>query len=265
MKNEREALLEAFGAYYGEHYRVMVEPDAAPGAPFHRDALRSLYDGYCRESAARLHAHIRYALNAVGGDMAVDGRRILDVTCFATTQVLPMMFPKARVSACDKHLRWAAFLEGVECDTCDLEKDPLPYGDASFDMVVFTETLEHIPRSPHAILAEVARVMKPGGLLVFSVPNLASLSNRVKLLLGADILSVDLFHADSFGHFREYSMREVHKLLDRAGLKIAWRQFGYYERPWFGRGVPLARVASRLVTGMVPGLRPVCMVAGTKG
>ncbi len=45
----------------------------------------------------------------------------------------------------------------------------LPFGTAAFDAIVCTEVLEHIPQDEEA-LAEIARVLKTGGLLVVSVP-----------------------------------------------------------------------------------------------
>lgn len=45
----------------------------------------------------------------------------------------------------------------------------LPYDDASFDLVVHSDTLEHVPRPIHA-LVECRRVLKPGGALCYTVP-----------------------------------------------------------------------------------------------
>ncbi len=45
----------------------------------------------------------------------------------------------------------------------------LPFADASFDMVLCTEVLEHLPE-PHLAVNEMARVLKSGGTLVLSVP-----------------------------------------------------------------------------------------------
>jgi SAM-dependent methyltransferase len=46
---------------------------------------------------------------------------------------------------------------------------PLPFGDAEFETVLLTDVLEHIAE-PARLLGEIARVMKPGGKLVASVP-----------------------------------------------------------------------------------------------
>ncbi len=50
----------------------------------------------------------------------------------------------------------------------------LPFAEASFDTVILTQVLEHVPE-PAQALAEVARVLRPGGRLIVSVPHLAYL------------------------------------------------------------------------------------------
>ena len=60
----------------------------------------------------------------------------------------------------------------------------LPYADASFDRALCLDVLEHLPFAdqPRA-LAELRRVLEPGGELLVSVPNLAHLQSRVQFLL----------------------------------------------------------------------------------
>lgn len=45
----------------------------------------------------------------------------------------------------------------------------LPFGDAAFDCVLTNEVLEHVPE-PSRMMSEIARVLKPGGVLVLSAP-----------------------------------------------------------------------------------------------
>lgn len=54
---------------------------------------------------------------------------------------------------------------GVQCQ--DLTQ--LTYGDASFDLVISTEVMEHV-RDPGAAFAEIARVLRAGGVYVFTIP-----------------------------------------------------------------------------------------------
>jgi SAM-dependent methyltransferase len=51
----------------------------------------------------------------------------------------------------------------------EVDMHALPYPDGSFDIVVHSDTLEHVPNPVHA-LAECRRVLRPGGMLCFTVP-----------------------------------------------------------------------------------------------
>lgn len=64
----------------------------------------------------------------------------------------------------------------------DLEQ-PFKIKSGSVDLVIALEIIEHLFDTDH-FLAEIARVLKPGGYLILSTPNLASLTNRLKLLFG---------------------------------------------------------------------------------
>ena len=59
---------------------------------------------------------------------------------------------------------------------------PLPFPSSSYDGVLATEVLEHLP-SHAAILAEVGRILKPGGVFIFSTPNIHRLSSRWQFFL----------------------------------------------------------------------------------
>ncbi len=53
----------------------------------------------------------------------------------------------------------------------------LPLADNSFDSVFCSQVLEHVP-DPHSVLGEFARILRPGGTLLLSVPHLAYLHNE---------------------------------------------------------------------------------------
>lgn len=71
--------------------------------------------------------------------------------------------------------------KGLSCTACDMTK-PLPFESASFDGVLHSEGIEHVD-AQIALLAELARVLKPGGVLVVTTPNVLFLSARVNHLL----------------------------------------------------------------------------------
>jgi SAM-dependent methyltransferase len=64
----------------------------------------------------------------------------------------------------------------------DLNTGTLPFDDAAFDVLVSTEVLEHL-RAPFLVLSEMVRVLRPGGLLVLTIPNYWNLRYRLKYLL----------------------------------------------------------------------------------
>lgn len=107
---------------------------------------------------------------------------------------------------------------------CDLFLNVIPFSDDSFDIVNFAETLEHLSFNPLPTLKELYRVLKPGGSLLLTTPNVTRLGNRIKLLKGQNIYtSIEEFCADvPYGiHYREYTLNEVENLLNIAGFHIS--------------------------------------------
>ncbi len=75
--------------------------------------------------------------------------------------------------------------EGIEAMKIDLEK-PLPFPEGSFDGVLFSEGIEHLDAQVRS-LQEMARILKPGGVLIVTTPNILNLANRVNaMLIGHD-------------------------------------------------------------------------------
>ena len=85
----------------------------------------------------------------------------------------------------------------------------LPFPDGAFDAVILSEVLEHIPDDRHAI-AEVARILRPGGTLAVTVPRWWP--ERVCWALS------DAYHQVEGGHVRIYRRRELLSRLRAAAL-----------------------------------------------
>jgi SAM-dependent methyltransferase len=90
----------------------------------------------------------------------------------------------------------------------------LPFADGAFDAVVCSEVLEHVPDDVGA-LAELVRVLRPGGPLAVTVP--AWLPEKINWMLSDD------YHAPAVagGHVRIYSATELKARLRAAGLQLA--------------------------------------------
>ncbi|GAB39688.1 MULTISPECIES: class I SAM-dependent methyltransferase [Gordonia] len=87
----------------------------------------------------------------------------------------------------------------------------LPYADNSFDVVLMSEILEHIP-SDEAAIAEMARILKPGGIGAVTVPRYWP--EKVCWALS------DAYHEVEGGHVRIYKASELADKLRSAGLEV---------------------------------------------
>jgi ubiquinone/menaquinone biosynthesis C-methylase UbiE len=72
-------------------------------------------------------------------------------------------------------------LDGVNIHRGNLDAE-LPFSDQSFEYVTCLEGLEHI-ENPQQAMREFARVLKPGGQLIVSVPNILNIEERLKWLV----------------------------------------------------------------------------------
>jgi SAM-dependent methyltransferase len=99
--------------------------------------------------------------------------RILDVAC-GTGYGSAMLARRGQVSGLDKESAAVALAHhrAPEIDFRACVLPPIPFPDRTFDVVVTFETLEHI-EDDEAYIAEIHRVLKPGGQLLLSTPNAA--------------------------------------------------------------------------------------------
>jgi len=97
----------------------------------------------------------------------------------------------------------------------------LPYPDATFDRALCLDVLEHLTfeEQPRA-LAELRRVLRPGGELLVSVPNLAHLQSRVHFLLRGRLIRT----ASELKHPGDRPVADYIDLARRAGLTLVARQ-----------------------------------------
>jgi len=143
------------------------------------------------------------------------GKRVLDLGC--------------RSGAFTRHFLEGNEVVGLDVDRAALAKaaelgievveanveEPLPFPDESFDAVVAGELLEHL-RFPEALVGEASRVLRPGGVLVGSVPNAFRLQSRLRFVRGRA-------PEDDPTHLHMFSTAEMRKLLaDFAVVQIAY-------------------------------------------
>lgn len=116
--------------------------------------------------------------------------------------------------------------EEFECevDLFNAESDPFPYPDEYFSTVLCCELIEHLKADPMHTLSEINRVLKPGGRVLLTTPNVISYRAIAGILQGyhpgffpAYIRPDATGHADA-RHNREYAPMEVTFLLRDAGF-----------------------------------------------
>ena len=76
--------------------------------------------------------------------------------------------------------------EQFECelDLFDAEKDRFPYDDEYFSTVICGELIEHLTEDPMHLMSEINRILKPGGHVVLTTPNICSLRAMAAILQG---------------------------------------------------------------------------------
>ncbi|MBN1556778.1 MAG: class I SAM-dependent methyltransferase [Lentisphaerae bacterium] len=108
------------------------------------------------------------------------GRRVLDVGAGAGALSERLRDAGLEVAACD--VAPDAFLApGIVCRPIAGD-GRLPYESGAFDLVLAVEVLEHVDGHLRCF-AEMARVLAPGGHLLFTTPNILSLKSRLRFLL----------------------------------------------------------------------------------
>lgn len=153
------------------------------------------------------------------------GERLLDLGCGGGRHAYEAMRRGARVTALDAseaELKDVSTLMGELTRHDDGAKDgtgavvcadalSIPFRDGTFDRVIAAEVLEHVPGDQVA-MAELARVLRPGGSLAVTVPRFGP--EAVNWALS------DAYHSVEGGHVRIYRRSSLLGRLRRVGLSI---------------------------------------------
>jgi glycosyltransferase involved in cell wall biosynthesis/SAM-dependent methyltransferase len=122
-----------------------------------------------------------------------------------------------------------------EMDLFNAEKDPYPYPDGYFSTVLCGELIEHLTEDPMHLMSEVNRILKPGGHLVLTTPNIASLRGIAAILVGYHPGIFSAYIRPRAGevearHNREYTPQEIRHLLENSGFTVTRLETGPFRR-----------------------------------
>ncbi|MDQ3353179.1 MAG: class I SAM-dependent methyltransferase [Actinomycetota bacterium] len=119
----------------------------------------------------------------------------------------------------------SAARRGVAVVQASVDDSGLPLRAGAFDVVLFSEVVEHLV-DPDLALAEIRRVLIPGGTLLLSTPNLAAWFNRLLLLAGVQPVFSEVSRLGVFGrpgrevvgHLRLFTARALVEVLAAHGF-----------------------------------------------
>lgn len=243
-----------------QRYVALIDSVAGRIEPDDR-SLEAWFSNYVREHRQRLARDLELIEHRLAA-----GDRVLE--CGAVPPILTGALAELglEIDAVDvRPERFSSAISalGLAVARCDIETEVLPFDDEGFDAVLFNELFEHLRINPIFTFGEVHRVLRLGGRLVLSTPNLRSFRGLRNLLLGhqAHAVSGGLYRQydkletlGHMGHVREYTAREVCDFLRNFGFEIREIIF----RGGHGRGI--VGLAERVA----PSMRPFFSVVATK-
>ncbi|MBA2945199.1 class I SAM-dependent methyltransferase [Streptomyces himalayensis] len=173
----------------------MLKQTAYRVAPAQMKGLYHLFKKHVLHSDVHVRIDsvaLRHIARYVMASEVVAGRDVLDAACgsgygahilYGATTYQGLDLDRRALKEARRWFPGFSFVEGSVFD--------LPFEDSSFGAVVTFETLEHIHR-PERAMAEFSRVLRPGGILVGSIP---------------------INHPDRIHHVRPYSASEAYEIL----------------------------------------------------
>jgi SAM-dependent methyltransferase len=184
-------------------------------------ALNNLISNPAPRARGEIHDKVKSLLNGLG---PATGKRALDAPLGPGAMALHLHQLGYQVAGIDLDLEQSRDLppEIARCE-CNLN-GPLPLPDADFDLVTSLEGIEHVENQFH-LLRELSRVLRPGGHLILSTPNICSLEERLNFLARGTfyrfISRAEIERRGSgFDHQSLISYVEVRQVLDWAGFRV---------------------------------------------
>jgi 2-polyprenyl-3-methyl-5-hydroxy-6-metoxy-1,4-benzoquinol methylase len=191
-------------------------------------------------------------------DDMVAGKETLDVGCGLGYFSKRLAERGARLIACDIGpglVQKTRDLVGCRAEVADALELVQQFGEGRFDLVVSSECIEHTP-SPQRALEQMAAVLKPGGYLAVSTPNIVW-SPVVKLATALRLRPFD-------GHERFSSWSGMRRVLRSSGVEIV-REAGLHLFPF---QLPLHRLSTwcdRRLQTLRPLMINVCVLGRKRG
>jgi 2-polyprenyl-3-methyl-5-hydroxy-6-metoxy-1,4-benzoquinol methylase len=221
-----------------------------------------------------VHAYSRTVadVNTIGANLD-----IIEFGCFTGIVSASLSRLGHRLTASDiqfvlADLNNSSFLasESIKAVPHDLAASPLPFSSESFDVIVFTEVLEHLNFNPLPLLSEFHRILRPKGVVYLTTPNLVSASNRMLMIKGTSFMNPvehlrwNLKPATGMSvglHWREWTKEELVELFSESGFAL--KHHNYMLLSPNQSGFPRKQLVSAMYS-LLPSLMPGQVAVFTK-
>ncbi len=204
---------------------------------FHKDlaALQAEYDALYKQAPIRDEDRAYAWIARRAKEVLPDAKAILDVACgggYFLRELGRCYGPSAKLSGIDISNE-ALAIARKECPAADFQissAEAMPFQPGSFDLVTCLGSLEHFLNIGQA-MAEIKRILRPGGIFLAMVPNIMWYQDMLSVLLTKNRKSRNQTHElfASFGEWKEMleggGFQMVKSLKYNGIAKAAWKQW----------------------------------------
>lgn len=143
--------------------------------------------------------------------------KLLDCLAYRGEQSKTMTELGHDVVACDLYPDLFQY-DGAECVKANLD-EAFPFEADTFDYVLLNEAIEHL-ESPWHVIREAHRILKPGGMALFSTPNTLSILSRFLYFSKGVFLYFSEFEFHKPAHINPLTLNELKLIFEDTGLEI---------------------------------------------
>lgn len=146
--------------------------------------------------------------------------RILDIGCGSGRISLEMIKKGYQVTGLDfsEEAVKKAQSKGVSAKQANLD-DGIPEPDNTFDIVWAGDIVEHV-FDPIGLLRDSARVLKPGGIMLITIPSDVGLVSRIKMLFGISHQEQMYYSSGFYKHHTFFTPRLIRFMLKKANMRL---------------------------------------------
>jgi len=94
-----------------------------------------------------------------------------------------------------------------------------------FDLIVFSEVIEHLSLAPEYVFAALRAQLTAHGVLICTTPNAADIAKRIRLVLGRNPYERLRLYSLNPGHIREYTARELREIAQSVGFQCVHQAY----------------------------------------